>query len=149
MKRAVETEEAWLRLLIREHVNKAESNRSISSHSLKSTMLSFASKRGISHQDRLSLGHHSHSFKMADVYARDAQARDLRLMDKLIAEMRSAYFCPDESRAGRFHESKRLRVDATARFDNELASTVGEQDDDQDWALLRMGMIHHLRLTRS
>ena len=72
LKRAVETEEAgaWLRLLIGEHVNKAESTRPISSHSLKSTMLSFASKRGISHQDRLSLGHHSHPFKMADVYCR-------------------------------------------------------------------------------
>ena len=141
LKRAVETEEAgaWLRLLIGEHVNKAESTRPVSSHSLKSTMLSFASKRGISHQDRLSLGHHSHPFKMADVYARDAQARDLRLMDKLIAEIRSGYFCPDESRAGRFHESKRLKVDATAQVETELASTVGEPDDDQKWALLEDG----------
>ena len=46
---------------------------------------------------------------MTDVYARDAQARDLRLMDKLISEIRSGSFCPDESRAGRFHESKRLK----------------------------------------
>ena len=81
------------------------STRPLSSHSLKSTMLSFASKRDISHQDRLSLGHHSHPFKMADVYARDAQARDLRLMDKLIAEIRSGYFCPEESRAVETFES--------------------------------------------
>ena len=35
--------------------------------------------------------------------------------------------------------SKRLRVDATAQFENELASTVGERDDDQEWALLEDG----------
>ena len=29
-----------------------------------------------------------------------------------------------------------MRVDTSARFDNELASTVGEQDDDPDLALL-------------
>ena len=60
-------------------------------------------------------------------------------MDKLIAEIRSGYFCPDESRAGRFHESKRLRVDTCAPLDNELASTVGEQEDDPDLALLADG----------
>ena len=40
-------------------------------------MLTFAAKRGIDHQDRLSRGHHAHPYRMADVYARDAQARDL------------------------------------------------------------------------
>ena len=132
LQRAVETEEAgaWLRLLIGEHEKKLESSRPISSHSLKSTMLSYASKRGIGHQDRLSLGHHSHPYKMADVYARDAQARDLRLMDKLISEIRSGYFCPDESRAGRFHESKRLRPDQTVAVKETLATTLDDFEDD-------------------
>ena len=109
---AVDTEEAgaWLRLLLGEHLEKANSSRVVSSHSLKSTMLSYAAKRGLSRPDRLSLGHHSGPYKMTDVYARDAQARDLRLMDKLVSEIRSGYFCPDESRAGRFHDSKRLKT---------------------------------------
>ena len=110
--RALESDEAgcWLRLLIGKKPVRSESSRPISSHSLKATMLSFAAKRGYSHQDRLSLGHHVHPYQMADVYARDAAARDLRLLDSLIREVRSGAFKPDESRAGRLDVSKRLKV---------------------------------------
>ena len=48
---------------------------------------------------------------MADVYARNAAARDLRLLDLLIKEVRCGAFKPDESRAGRLDASKRQRVD--------------------------------------
>ena len=87
LKRAIESDEAgcWLRLLLGEAVKRSDSVKKLSSHSLKSTMLSFAANRGYSLPDRLSMGHHVHPFKMADVYARDAQARDLRLLDSLIA----------------------------------------------------------------
>ncbi len=113
LSRALESDEAgcWLRLLIGEKPGRRESSRPISSHSLKGTMLSFAAKRGYSHQDRLSLGHHVHPYQMADVYARDAAARDLRLLDLLIKEVRCGAFKPDESRAGRLDASKRQRVD--------------------------------------
>ena len=47
---------------------------------------------------------------MADVYARDAAARDLRLLDALILEVRNGTFKPDESRAGRLDLSKRQRT---------------------------------------
>ncbi len=51
--RALESDEAgcWLRLLIGEKPVRSESSRPISSHSLKAAMLSFAAKRGYSHQD--------------------------------------------------------------------------------------------------
>lgn len=62
----------WLRLLLGESAKRFESNRLISSHSLKATLLSMAAKRGLSHEDRLAMGHHAHPFKMADVYAREA-----------------------------------------------------------------------------
>ena len=58
----------WLRLLIGEEKTRHDSLRQISSHSMKATMLSYAAKRGYSHQDRLSLGHHVHPYQMADVY---------------------------------------------------------------------------------
>ena len=48
---------------------------------------------------------------MADVYARDAAARDLRLLGSLIREVRSGAFKLDESRAGRLDVSKRQKVD--------------------------------------
>ena len=113
LKRAVESDEAgcWLRLLLGEAVKRSDSVKKLSSHSLKSTMLSFAAKRGYSLPDRLSMGHHVHPFKMADVYARDAQARDLRLLDSLIAEIRAKRFLPDESRAGRMVSAKKQKGD--------------------------------------
>ena len=43
---------------------------------------------------------------MADTYARDAQARSIRLVDKLLLEIRCGYFLPDETRAGRFDMSR-------------------------------------------
>ena len=120
LQRAIETDEAgcWLRLLLGEHLTRAGSSRPISSHSLKSTMLTFAAKRGINHQDRLSLGHHAHPYRMADVYARDAQARDLRILDERIAEIRSGAFCPDESRAGRFKQQQLPAVESLCATSN-------------------------------
>ena len=109
-RRALESDEAGCWLLLGEKHSRGDSCRAISSHSLKATMLSFAAKRGYSHLDRLSLGHHIHPYQMADVYARDAAARDLRLLDSLIKEVRSGIFKPDESRAGRLDLSKRQKV---------------------------------------
>ena len=128
LKRAVETDEAgcWLRLILGEKPKRSDSARKLSTHSLKSTMLSFAAKRGFSHQDRLSMGHHAHPYKIADVYARDAQARDLRLLDKLIDEIRSKVFLPDESRAGRFSGAKKQKTDDAAETGF----------DDKEWDLI-------------
>ena len=72
------------------------------SHSLKCTCLSFAAKFGISHQDRLVLGGHAHTGRMADVYARDAMARPLRLLSEVLEAIRVGTFLPDAHRAGRF-----------------------------------------------
>lgn len=128
LKRAVETDEAgcWLRLILGEKPKRSDSARKLSTHSLKSTMLSFAAKRGYAHQDRLSMGHHAHPFKIADVYARDAQARDLRLLDKLIQEIRDKTFLPDESRAGRFSAVKKQRTDDAFDLDS----------DEREWDLI-------------
>lgn len=48
----------WLRLLLGLDSDLSKSERRATSHSLKATMLSFAAKRGLSHHDRLVLGHH-------------------------------------------------------------------------------------------
>lgn len=106
LQRSLESDEAstWLRLLLGESSSRLQSNRLISSHSLKATILSMAAKRGLKHEDRLAMGHHAHPFKMADTYARDAQARVIRLVDKLLLEIQSGYFNPDCSRAGRFNK---------------------------------------------
>ncbi|CAE7321162.1 unnamed protein product [Symbiodinium sp. CCMP2592] len=88
---------AWLRELL-----PSREGMRTTSHSLKSSLLSFAAKRGIPHLDRLALGGHSHSARMSDVYARDALARPLRLLAGMISEIRGGSFVPDAGRAARF-----------------------------------------------
>ena len=89
MQRSLESDEAskWLRLLLGEEINRKDSKRQISSHSLKATLLSMAAKRGLRHEDRLAMGHHIQPFRMADVYAREAQSRCIRLIDRLLVEI--------------------------------------------------------------
>ena len=82
------------------------------SHSLKATMLSYCAKYGISHQDRLALGGHSHPGKMADTYGRDALARPLRLLGIVIEAIRNKEFLPDASRAGRFTRREPISNDS-------------------------------------
>ena len=70
-------------------------------HSLKRTCLSWANKRGFDPRDKLILGGHAHDASMADRYGDDFAARPLRLLESLLAEIRSGVFQPDASRAGR------------------------------------------------
>ena len=67
-------------------------------------------------RDRSAMGRHAHPFRMADTYARDAQARTFRLIDKLLLEIKSGHSDPDSTRAGRFNESyaPELSLDAGA-----------------------------------
>ncbi|CAE7733742.1 unnamed protein product [Symbiodinium sp. CCMP2592] len=88
---------AWLRELL-----PGREGRRTTSHSLKATLLSFAAKRGLAHTDRLALGGHFHGAHMADVYARDALARPLRLLAGMLSEIRLGKFAPDAGRAARF-----------------------------------------------
>lgn len=126
LRRALESDECstWLRLLLGQQVTRASSRRKYSSHSLKASLLSFAAKRGLSHEDRLCMGHHMHPFRMADTYARDAQARVIRLVDKLILEIRAGYFLPDCNRAGRFN--RKIQLDSVP----DLGASAIEDDEE-------------------
>ena len=96
--RALDSDEAatWVAELL-----SLEGERCVTSHSFKATLLSYAAKRGLAHQDRLVMGHHVQEAKMADQYSRDAAARPLRLVQNLLREIRLKRFFPDASRAGR------------------------------------------------
>ena len=61
-------------------------------HSLKRTCLSWANKRGFDPRDKLILGGHAHDASMADRYGDDFAARPLRLLESLLAEIRSGSF---------------------------------------------------------
>lgn len=106
----------WLRLLLQMNPVASQNDVRITSHSCKCTILSYAAKRGLPHEERLVLGHHAHQGRMADVYARDAEARPMRMMEELLSEIRAGRFFPDESRAGRLVE-----VNAKSSMDVPLA----------------------------
>ena len=103
--RPLETQEcaAWLRKIVGSQ--DGEPGRRISSHSLKSTFLSYAAKRGIGIPERLQLGYHTSNFQMGMVYSRDGAAASLLVLEKLIKEIETGYFRPDETRSGRIVET--------------------------------------------
>ena len=79
----------WLGLLLLDRGDLRTSSRSLK-------------KWGVSHTDRLALGGHRHPGAMADTYSRDALARPLRLLARVIDAVARELFFPDASRAGRF-----------------------------------------------
>ena len=80
------------------------------SHSFKSTPLSWCSKYGLEEPDRKILGRHADKVHGADaLYARDILARPLRRFKTVLFEIKTGNFNPDETRSGMFDES---RVDA-------------------------------------
>ena len=105
--RPLETDEIsdWLRLTL-----KGRDDLTTGSRSLKATLLSYCSKRGMprEREERLALGTHAHNARVAEVYGRDALARPLRLLLGLLKEIRSGAFLPDLSRSGRLVTIKEL-----------------------------------------
>ena len=99
--RPLETQEcaAWIRKIV--GTSGDSDTRRIASHSLKSTMLSYAAKRGIGIPERLQLGYHTSNFQMGMVYSRDGAAASLMVLEKLISEISQGRFDPDQTRSGR------------------------------------------------
>ena len=99
-RRPLSTQEAklWMHELLGDLVSKASK---ITSHSCKCTCLSFLAKRGASFEDRLVLGYHANSMKMALVYSRDSAARPLALLAHVLNEIKQGTFDPDCTRSGR------------------------------------------------
>ena len=99
-KRPISTQEAklWIRHLLGDLVS---SETKLTSHSCKCTCLSFLAKRGVSVEDRLTLGYHSNKMRIALVYSRDAAARPLAILAQVLREIREGIFEPDNTRSGR------------------------------------------------
>jgi hypothetical protein len=101
-RRALDSQEAgkWLRALL-ELKPEFMTDRKVSSHSMKSTMLSYLAKRGIDMADRLLLGYHTSPFTMGLTYSRDGMARPLQILNTMLSEIREKTFRPDHTRSGR------------------------------------------------
>ncbi|CAE7744872.1 unnamed protein product [Symbiodinium sp. CCMP2592] len=78
-----------------------ESQPRYTSHSLKATLLSWAAKYGIDLASRRLLGYHlDPSACSAETYARDALAAPLRLLVRMLDDVREGRFDPDATRSG-------------------------------------------------
>ena len=74
----------------------------VTSHCLKTTTLTWASKYGLDEPSRTLLGHHELESKSLACYSRDMLSRPLALYQAMLENIRSNNFQPDVSRSGRF-----------------------------------------------
>ena len=91
----------WTALLLQSMQVNFDGKR-FTSHGCKCTLLSWCSKRGLPWEDRLVLGGHTSAVRSALVYSRDSLGRPLRMLEKLLLEVRRGQFLPDATRGGRF-----------------------------------------------
>ena len=75
----------------------------IGAHSLKTTTLSWMAKAGVDRDSRRSLGYHVRSDERSmEAYSRDSLAGPLRLLAKVVEDIRLKKFDPDATRSGAF-----------------------------------------------
>ena len=105
------------------------------SHSLKSTTLSWCAKAGMTMQSRRLLGGHvKPGEKSVLEYSRDALAGPLRELAGIMAKIRSGEFDPDETRSGRWKTRGTGEVSAPSSDDDDSTSGSGEAVDPEDEA---------------
>ena len=93
----------WLRTLLGTAGLIKPSDKRITSHGLKATVLSWAAKYGIPKEQRSILGYHILDTQQSMLhYSRDEQALPLRSVETMLKDIRSKFFRPDETRSGYF-----------------------------------------------
>ena len=140
-RRPLDSQEAgrWLRALLEIDDSNMQS-RKISSHSLKSTMLSYLAKRGVNMSDRLLLGYHTSPFTMGLTYSRDGMARPLQILGDMLFEIRSGIYFPDSTRSGRLVKSGLERshaVETSEKVTQQVKIEISDEEGEIDpWQLL-------------
>ena len=87
------------------------------SHSLKSTTLSWCQKYGIDDKDQDVLGRHV-QLKSQHVYGRELIAKPLRVYETVLRAVTEKSFQPDKTRSGYFDSRKEVVVEAEAEEEN-------------------------------
>ena len=104
-KRPISTREVsgWIKLLLnRRCIDVGE--RRVSSHSAKATTLSYLAKYGADLTVREILGGHVSHLQSVIRYSRDALAEPLRVLCRMLLDIRLGTFVPDATRSGYFQE---------------------------------------------
>ena len=113
---------AWVRELLMQRGFSEVEVAGITSHSLKCTLLSWASKIALPNDTRRFLGHHT---KAEDgsllTYGRDNAAGPMRALEGVLQAVRSGAFLPDCTRSGRFAE-KEARIALSEQHEGVLGA---------------------------
>jgi hypothetical protein len=128
----------WLREILVKSGFSASAVEGVSTHSLKSTPLSWCAKKGLDVPTRQLLGHHITSDKIsAMTYSRDCQAQPLRAYDEVLRCIRDKEFFPDHTRSGLMVDAlddyapprKRTRVASSDLPDHDFQDSVLDSSD--------------------
>eukprot|EP00435_Cladocopium_sp_Y103_P057781 s503_g20.t1 len=120
----------WLRALLREVPH--NSPTPLGTHSCKATLLSWAAKWSMPHGPRRILGYHSEGRDRSMLtYSRDGMAGPLRLLCKMLAEVKQGSFIPDSTRSGRFPEEYRNPDAAEEDRKSEASSSSSDGSDNE------------------
>ena len=121
---------SWLRtLLSRDDTVNPDSLLGITTHSLKATLLSWASKASMDILDRTILGYHSTGVNTSTLsYSRDAMAGPVRSLQTLLRNVRLKKFDPDDTRSGRWTLSE-SSADSSDAGSPSSSSSEGEENE--------------------
>ena len=105
--RPLDSQEAagWLRLILFGNASPL-ADRKAARDSLKTTLLSYAAKRGLDISLRLQLGYRTQPFRMGLTYSRDGAAASISALEDLLREIKIGTFMPDETRSGRIRKEQ-------------------------------------------
>ena len=125
-KRPISTKEVagWVKLLLNKRGLEVGERR-VSSHSGKATMLSYLAKYGADLSVREILGGHVAHLQSVIRYSRDALAEPLRVLCRMLLDIRVGTFVPDATRSGYFQEVEPLQ------FSEALAPDTVEISDEE------------------
>ena len=122
---SVSTGASWLRSL----VGSGSGDVRVGTHSCKCTVLSWMAKYGSPASDRRLLGYHvPRKDKSLVIYAREALAAPLRVMDEVLRKVASSEFMPDLTASGMLASS----VQQFAHQDPDLSESSSEDSQDEE-----------------
>ena len=116
----------WLHALLSRSGNDASPGTT--SHTVKSTVLSWCAKYGMGRHPRLQLGHHTSGDGSLDTYGRDTLAPALLQLTSMLESIRRGVFLPDLTRSGRFRKRTSIKVESSEEEPEPAAEMEGVED---------------------
>ena len=115
----------FLQLFLDEPSSCPEGGQVMTSHALKATCLSWASKYGLDPADKAALGRHtSATSESSAVYSRDLATKAVALLQQLIHDIYHGSFLPDASRRNYFPHKKTVEVAPDLSAECDVAGTT-------------------------